>query len=218
MSHRRGWLIALGLGLAAAIAILQLTEWALPVAPAVVAAAVGLVVAAYGLWPSGIQVGKDSTKEGSAMSVGAEGQVWEAIGSTGHFHRISMPMSGEAQRLNGGGFRHLLYAEFDTEDEGAAWKEFLYDPLKVLVAEGIVPETPDEVNSHLHVTIYKLTGTAASDEGYVAAVRERGQRAADLYGKAAVTASSRRTWHVGTTVVNHEQPLNPRIGMATVLM
>ena len=151
------------------------------------------------------------------MDENPERQEWEPVGSTGHFYRISMPMSGEARRLNGGGLRRLLYAEFDTEDEGAAWKEFVYDPLKVLIAEGIVSESPDG-DAHVHVTIYKLTGEPAKDEGYLAAVRDRGQRAAELYAKAAIGASTRSAWHVGTTVVNHEQPLNPRIGMASILM
>ncbi|HLE38432.1 MAG TPA: hypothetical protein VJA44_02115 [Acidimicrobiia bacterium] len=218
MNRRRSWMIVAGLALAAGVALLQLTRWALAPAPAVLASLIGLVVAAYGVRPIGSRTKTHSTREGSSMDYRKELQGWEPVGSSGHFRGISMPMSDEARRLNGGGFRHLLYAEFDTEYEAAAWKEFVYDPLKVLVAEGIVSETPVEAHPHLHVTIYKLTGAKAGDDGYIAEVRERGRRAAELYLNTEVSASARQTWHVGTAVVNHEQPLNPRIGMAMVLM
>ncbi len=143
---------------------------------------------------------------------------WEPAGNSGHFYSSALPMSDEARRLNGGGLRHLFYAEFDTEDEGAAWKEFVYDPLKVLLAEGIVSAAPEDAHPHIHVTIYKLTGSTTSDEGYLAEVRERGRLAAELYSNTEVSAATRQTWHVGTAVVNHEQPLNPRIGMAIIAM
>lgn len=210
-------MVAVGLILAAGIGVLQLTDWAISAGLAVLAVVIGLVVAACGARPLASWLESAATKEGLAMDENLERQEWEPVGSTGHFYRISMPMSGEARRLNGGGFRQILYAEFDTEDEGAAWKEFVYDPLKVLIAEGIVSESPDG-DAHVHVTIYKLTGASATDEGYLAAVRDRGQRAAELYGQAAIDASTRGRWHVGTTVVNHEQPLNPRIGMASIVM
>lgn len=218
MGHRRSWLIALGLAVAASAGALQLTDRALPGGWAVLVAVIGLAIAALGMRPFGLREEARSTMEGSAMNQSTERQEWEPVGSTGHFHRISMPMSGEARRLNGGGFRHLLYAEFDTDDEGAAWKEFVYDPLKVLIAEGIVPSAPEDANTHIHVTIYKLTGDAASDPGYIAEVRDRGQKAAELYARADIAGSTRGAWHVATTVVNHEQPLNPRIGMASIVM
>jgi hypothetical protein len=209
-------MVAVGLALAAGIGIFQLTDRAVSAGWAVLAAVIGLVVAAWGVRPRASWKDSGSTKGGSAMDENLERQEWEPAGSTGHFYKISMPMSGEARGL-GGSFRRLLYAEFDTADEAAAWKEFVYDPLKVLIAEKIVSASPVG-DPHVHVTIYKLTGEPATDEGYLAAVRDRGQRAAELYARAVIEASTRRAWHVGTTVVNHEQPLNPRIGMASILL
>lgn len=144
---------------------------------------------------------------------------WEPIGPSGRFKRAALPMSGEARRLFGGAFRHILYAEFDTDLEGGSWHDFVFDPMRVLMAEGIIGESPmDDHHAHLHVTIYKLTGTDPEDPDYVSEVTLRGERSAEMCRSVEVAAESRRAWHLSTTVVNHEQPLNPRIGMATVLM
>jgi hypothetical protein len=87
------------------------------------------------------------------------------------------------------------------------------------MAEDIIGPTPlDDHHSHLHVTIYKLTGTDPEDPDYVSEVTLRGERSAQRCRSTEVAEESRRAWHLTTTVVNHEQPLNPRIGMATVLM
>jgi hypothetical protein len=146
-------------------------------------------------------------------------ELWELVGPSERFKKVVLPMSGEANRLFGGAFRHILYAEFDTNLETESWHDFVFDPIRVLMAEGVIEATPlDDHHSHLHVTIYKLTGTDSEDPDYVRDVTLRGERSAQRCRSTEVAEESRRAWHLSTTVVNHEQPLNPRIGMATVLM
>lgn len=128
-------------------------------------------------------------------------------------------MSDPARSLVGGAFRHILYLEFETIYESGPWHDFVFDPLRMLIAEGIIESTPlDEHHSHIHVTIYKLTGPDAEDADYVSEVTRRGALTSEMFKKTVVAEGTRSAWHLGTTVVNHEQPLNPRIGMATVFM
>jgi hypothetical protein len=218
MDRRRKWLIVSGLVLAAVVALLQATRWALDSTPAIIAFLVAVLVAGYGMRPIGPR-SKSHPRTGGPSMNDVPKDLWEPVGETGHFRRALLPMSETARLLPAGGFRHILYGEYDTDSEPEAWHDFLYDPLKVLIAEGIVGETPeDEHHSHLHVTIYKLTGPASEDEAYRSEVGQRGDHAARVYASATIADGARRAWHVGTTVVNHEQPLNPRIGMTTVLM
>ncbi|MEX1208231.1 MAG: hypothetical protein WEE36_06400 [Acidimicrobiia bacterium] len=146
-------------------------------------------------------------------------ELWELVGPSERFKKAALPMSGEANRLFGGAFRHILYAEFDTDLEPDSWHDFVFDPIRVLMAENIIGPTPlDDHHSNLHVTIYKLTGTDPEDPDYVAEVTRRGELSARMCRSTEVAEESRRAWHLSTTVINHEQPLNPRIGLATVLM
>ncbi|MEX0825826.1 MAG: hypothetical protein WD184_03560 [Acidimicrobiia bacterium] len=218
MSRRRKWMIVTGLVLAAVIALLQATKWAVGSIPAILGLLIALLVAASGIWPPGSRSKKHPAMGEPSMNDVAN-ESWTPVGKTGHFLQAELPMSDEGSRLLGGGFRHILYAEFDTDSESDAWREFVYDPLKVLIAEGIIGATPlDDHHAHLHVTIYKLTGTSSDDADYLSRVTQRGELAAEIYRKASVPEGSRGAWHVATTVVNHEQPLNPRIGMTTVLV
>lgn len=219
MDSRRKWMIVTGLVFAAVIALVQTTKWAVGSIPAILGLLVALLVAASGMWPPGSRSKKNPAMGEPSMNDVANHELWTAVGETERFLQAELPMSTEGSRLLGGGFRHILYAEFDTDSEPEAWREFVYDPLKVLIAEGIIGVTPlDDHHSHLHVTIYKLTGTSSDDPSYLSRVTQRGDLAAEIYRNTSVPEGSRGAWHVATTVVNHEQPLNPRIGMTTVLM
>jgi hypothetical protein len=121
-------------------------------------------------------------------------------------------MSDEAKRLNGGP-RYLFYAEFDTTYEAEAWREYIYDPLRMLMAEG-VPLPNGEGHGHLGINILKLEeseGVEPSDN-YVAKVTERGNRTTAALEEFGPLDASQREHHITTTVINAEIPLNPRIG------
>ncbi|GMQ86372.1 MAG: hypothetical protein BMS9Abin07_1947 [Acidimicrobiia bacterium] len=124
-------------------------------------------------------------------------------------------MSDEAIRLNGGP-RYAFYAEFDTTHESEAWKEYIYDPLKMLVAEGV--PLPEE-NGDLGINILKLEeeeGYVPPDpdehERYVEMVTARCDKTLQLLEEYGDLDPSERERHVSTLVVNHQVPLNPRIG------
>jgi hypothetical protein len=151
------------------------------------------------------------------MPGGDRPQRWESVGITGRFRRVRLPLSGDALALNGGRQRFLVYGEFDTGLEPEAWQTFLYDPLRVLNAEGLLDGVEDE-HPHLQVNIIKLTGPEEYEDVYESETRQRGARSAEIYGAAEVSDQMRRDWYVSTSVVNHEAPLNPRIGMAAVIL
>jgi hypothetical protein len=89
--------------------------------------------------------------------------------------------------------------------------------LRVLSAEGLLDEVAD-VRPHLQVNIVKFTGPEAYEEAHAEELRSRGASSAKLYESASVSDEVRARWNVTTSVVNHESPLNPRIGMTTVLI
>ncbi len=149
------------------------------------------------------------------MSARPEG--WEPVGPSGRFQVIELPMSDEAKRLNDG-TRHLFYAEFDTTNEPDAWREYVYDPLRMLIAEG-VPLPVGAGHGHLGINIFKLEegeGLKPPDPdefaAYVAEVTARGNKTLQLLEEYGDLDPSERQRHVSTTVLNHELPLNPRIG------
>jgi hypothetical protein len=151
------------------------------------------------------------------MAGGDRPQRWETVGSTGRFRRIRLPLSDDALGLNGGRARHLVYGEFDTGLEPEAWRTYLYDPLRVLNAEGLLDDVEGR-HPHLQVNIIKLTGPEVYEDSYAEDMRRRGARSAEVYEAAEVSEEMRQAWNVSTSVVNHEAPLNPRIGLTTVLL
>jgi hypothetical protein len=151
------------------------------------------------------------------MPGGDRPQRWESVGATGRFRRVRLPLSDDALTLNGGRQRFLVYGEFDTGLEPEAWGTFVFDPLKVLSAEGLLDDVEDE-HPHLQVNIIKLTGPEVYEEAYESETRQRGERSAELYRAAEVSDDMRRDWYVSTSVVNHEAPLNPRIGLSTIVI
>jgi hypothetical protein len=147
------------------------------------------------------------------------------IESGAPFKKQPLPRSGRLA----GGFSHIFYKEFDTIEHPDEWRQFLYDPLSSLDGHGVLavadeaarredrdPETtpllihedrdPEKTPLLIHIAIYKLTEPGAKPMG-AGAVGET----VDTLG------SARRNYRVVTTVVNHEEPLNPRIGMTSVL-
>ncbi|MEX2323748.1 MAG: hypothetical protein WEA29_08285 [Acidimicrobiia bacterium] len=146
-----------------------------------------------------------------------EHQGWEPIGSTGRFFQTSLPMSRSALDLCGGRGKTLIYGEFDTGLEPEAWRAFLYDPLRVLSAEGVL-DAIDAPDRHLEIEIVKFAGPEEYEADYRKATEARGKKSAKVYDGAALHADTRGAWRVTTVVVNHEQPLNPRIGAVTIVV
>jgi hypothetical protein len=137
-------------------------------------------------------------------------ECWEPVGPSGRFQVTELPLSDEAIRLNGGP-RYLFYAEFDTAVEGRAWHDYIFDPLAMLIAENV--PLPPELG-HLGINILKLEdveGLEPSDD-YVSRVTERGTRTLEVMKAATPVDPGERKRHVSTMVINHEIPLNPRIG------
>jgi hypothetical protein len=141
---------------------------------------------------------------------------WESIGSTGRFFQTSLPMSRQALDLCGGRGKTLIYGEFDTGLEPEAWRAFLYDPLRVLSAEGVLDEI-DAPGRHLEIEIMKFAGPEEYEADYRTATEARGKKSAKVYD-VALRAETRGGWRVTTVVVNHEQPLNPRIGAISIVV
>jgi hypothetical protein len=216
--RRRGIQIAiLAVALAAAIGGLQSTRWAPPAWLTGSALIICFAVALYGVVLIVTNAAPGSPKGGLAMQANQEHGGWEPVGESGRFQRISLPMSMEAIDLNQHRQRSLLYGEFDTGLESAAWAAFLYDPLRVLVAEGIL-EGSDGSPAHLQIEISKLTGSEDYESEYLERIQARGDTSAELYQGTEVPEGLRGSWRVSTTVANHEYPLNPRIGMTTIWM
>lgn len=130
---------------------------------------------------------------------GSEG--WSRSES-GRFHFMAMPRSSEAERL--GSTKFFFYGEFDTTLEPDAWKAYLYDPLRVLRAEG-VPLPSDR----LHITMVKLHGDGQDpSEEYVAMVQQRDEITRHLIDS---HGAPERDIVITTTIVGHENGLNPRV-------
>jgi len=135
---------------------------------------------------------------------------WQRVGPSGRFYEIALPMSHEAIRLNGE-LRYVFYAEFDTDGESAAWLEFLHDPLKMLKNENV---TLPKVGGHLGIRVMKLEADGQEpDDAYTNAITARNQVTIGLLGDWTLDQEDRNR-RVTTTIVNHEVPLNPRIGLA----
>lgn len=110
---------------------------------------------------------EDESPEGEAGR-----RLWRPNRGGGRFYAVQLPTSSAAERLlsrhpDEGKFaqRWEFYAEFDTDLEAEAWKEYLYDPLKVLVAERIrLPYVIEKVNGnyvaelggHIGIKVLKL--------------------------------------------------------------
>ncbi|HEX5630329.1 MAG TPA: hypothetical protein VFY15_01590 [Acidimicrobiia bacterium] len=136
-----------------------------------------------------------------AAFAAASSEGWSRSES-GRFHYMTMPRSTEAERL--GSTEFFFYGEFDTTLEPDAWKAYLYDPLRVLRAEGV------PLPSHrLHITMVKLHGDGQDpSEEYVAMVQQRDEvtkRLIDSHG------APERDIVITTTIVGHENGLNPRV-------
>lgn len=137
---------------------------------------------------------------------------WEPVGPSGRFQVTELPLSDEAMRLNGGP-RYLFYAEFDTTFESDAWKEYVFDPLRMLMAEG-VPLPNGAEHGHLGINILKLEESEGVElpADYVEELTERGERTIAALEEFGPLDASQRAHHITTTVINAEIPLNPRIG------
>jgi hypothetical protein len=221
MSHRgTAWIVS-AFGLAVFIGGLQTARGEVPPWLAVPVLIVSLALAAYGAWLMAMEARSRSPERGGAeMYEGGSG--WRDIGNTGRFRVTEFPMSVEAARLSEG--RHIVLGEFDTKLEEDHWRRFLYDPLSVLLAEGILDEVGG-TRRRIHIGIYKLSVGDREPEGplfeeYRAAKEPVMERSAEEYGKdehmARLTPDFREGFCITTTVINHEQPLNFRIGMATI--
>jgi hypothetical protein len=134
------------------------------------------------------------------------------IESGAPFKKQPLPRSGRLA----GGFSHIFYKEFDTIEHPDEWRQFLYDPLSSLDGHGVLAvadeaarredRDPETTPLLIHIAVYKLTEPGAEPMG------------AGVVGETVDTlGSARRNYRVVTTVVNHEEPLNPRIGMTSVL-
>ena len=137
---------------------------------------------------------------------------WDRVGPSGRFQVTELPMSDEAIRLNGGP-RYVFYAEFDTTFEAEAWHGYIYDPLRMLIAED-VPLPNGAQHGHLGINILKLEERKGVEPpaDYVAEVTERGERTIAALEEFGPLDASQREHHITTTVINAEIPLNPRIG------
>ena len=131
----------------------------------------------------------------------SSGEGWSRSES-GRFHFLTLPRSVEAERL--GSKEFFFYGEFDTTLEPEAWKAYLYDPLRVLRADG-VPLPSDR----LHITMVKLQGDGTDPaEDYVAMVQQRDEVTRGLIDS---HGDPERDIVITTTIVGHEKGLNPRV-------
>ena len=134
---------------------------------------------------------------------------WDLRGPSQRFYQIKLPMSHEAIKLNHEQI-FVFYGEFDTELEPEAWNEFLKDPLKTLKNEDV---TLPRRGAHFGIRILKLENDGvAPDDEYVEAVTARAQTTVGILGDWTLDEEERDR-HIATTIVNHERPLNPRIGI-----
>lgn len=218
MKRKGPWLITVGLGLAVAIVIIQASGRGANIWLFMALLAWCLAVAGYGVWLNRQESQPVArSREDVVMAKNDEPGRWEPVGTSGRFFWTSLPMSPEAVELNGHRPKTLIYGEFDTDLEADSWRTFLYDPLRVLSAEGIL-ELLGDVRRHLEIEIVKLTGGELDDRERRAALRTRGDESAEAYRAADVPEDLRASWRVTTTVANHEQPLNPRISVTSILV
>ena len=137
----------------------------------------------------------------AAFAAQAAAEGWSRSES-GRFHFVTLPRSVEAERL--GSKESFFYGEFDTTLEPESWKAYLYDPLRVLRAEGVPLPT-----DRLHITMVKLQGDGTDPaEDYVAMVQERDEITRGLI---ASNGDPERDIVITTTIVGHEKGLNPRV-------
>jgi hypothetical protein len=218
MDRKGPWLITVGLGLGAAIVIIQAAGRGASPWLFVAVLAWCLAIAGYGAWLNRQESQPVArTREDVVMEHTNEPGRWEPVGASGRFFSTSLPMSDEAQALNGGRPKTLIYGEFDTSLEAESWRAFVYDPLRVLSAEGILEQLGD-VRRHIEIEIVKLTGEELDNTERRTALRARGDTSAEMYRAADVSDDARESWRVTTTVANHEQPLNPRIVTMSILV
>lgn len=157
------------------------------------------------------------------------GDGWEPVGTSGHFARTRLPLSDDALTLNRGEPLYLYFGEFNTGPEAEAWKAYVYDPLRVLIAEGIIEadESSDDAaeskrgkgrgHHNLQIEIVKLAGPESEDAELEAHLRKLGDQAARLYESTQVDDAVRDEWSVTTSVSYHERGLNPRIGLTSFI-
>lgn len=132
---------------------------------------------------------------------------WKKVG-TGRFSKSDLPMTDVAARLSRGEERFLLYGEYDTNHEKDVWGQFVYDPLKVLKAEGV--PLPKQV----HIVIVKLPDDGMGDSAeYLSEVEARRAATEDALKRA---EEPDRSQTVTTTIINHELGLNPRVAQVSV--
>ena len=186
--------------------------WVVGVALALAAVLVSLGARAIALRIERSHGGEAMDHNGDWAGVPFRGESSVEIGSGKPFKKQPLPKSGTLP----GGFSHVFYKEFDTIEHPDEWRQFLYDPLSSLDGHGVLAiaeETAMEEGRDLdsdpllvHIAIYKLTeaGASPSPGGSAPTIDSVGEM--------------RRRYRVVTTVVNHEEPLNPRIGMASVLI
>lgn len=218
MKRKGPWLITVGLGLAVAVVVIQASGRGANIWLFIALLAWCLGIAGYGVWlnrQEGQPVAR--SREDVVMEESDELGRWEPVGTSGRFFWTSLPMSPEAVELNGHRPKTLIYGEFDTDLEADSWRTFLYDPLRVLTAEGIL-ELLGDVRRHLEIEIVKLTGGELEDPERRETLRTRGNESAEAYRAADVPEDLRESWRVTTTVANHEQPLNPRISVTSILV
>lgn len=142
----------------------------------------------------------------AAGPIARERDTWQQVNGSQYFYTVTLPMSQPAEDLHGGP-RPIFFGEFHTTDrqQEADWREYLYDPLSVLLREG-VPLPPVPTNgghSHLGINVLKLEGEPGEDDF------EDARAFADREGIDAL----RQRLHVSTMVLNHELKLNPQIGI-----
>jgi len=207
------------IGWALVLATAALVVWVVDTSLAWVAAAallIALALLAFGLRAIRVRerdVEVDMTVQGDGWT---DVPISEAdqgmITSRTPFQKQLLPRTGRLP----GGFSHILYKEFDTIDHPDEWRQFLYDPLSSLDAHGVLAVAVEAALAEgrdleeepllVHIAIYKLTEPGATGVG------GSGAPTVDTMG------DRRKLYRVVTTVVNHEEPLNPRIGMTSVLI
>lgn len=138
-----------------------------------------------------------------------DGGTPERWAKAGRFFFVKLPSTSVAVRLRGGKSQYVAYGEFDTGGERDVWRQFLYDPLTVLVAEKV--PLPSE---RVHIVIVKSPDDGREESAdYQQEVEAR--RAATEAALATANEPD-RDLIVTTTVLNHERGLNPRIAQVII--
>lgn len=208
MSRRGIRLAAAVLALGAGLGVLQVTPAALPDALGVSILIILSILLAVALWMARPRKTEKANTEGSAMAFNnvAKPRI-HLPGSFGPFQWEDLPRA----TVLSGGFSRVFYREFDTIAEPDQWRHFLYDPLRALRSHGVLDVIGGggEEPRLIHIAIVK--------------VRDPDERGNAVPGDCLAEPvddeleEQRRNYRITTSIVNHEQPLNPRIGMATVL-